>query len=166
MGKYLGCPFFQGWPSYSTFQKIFNKATTILEGWKANCLSKAGRTILIQSHLESLPTHTMQCFELPSSTSKYLDKCNREFFWKKSNTEKGLPLVSWDKACRPKSRGGSGLQKIEAINKAFQCKLTQKILTNVPILWVQSMRAKYLCSTNLFCCTKKKIRIRQFGKAY
>jgi len=73
LGKYLGCSIFQGQPSYSTFQEIITKTTTKLEGWKANCLSKAGRSILIQSHLESLSAHTMQCFELPSKTSNYLD---------------------------------------------------------------------------------------------
>jgi len=70
-------------------------------------LSKASRTILIQSRLESLPAHTMQCFELPSS----LDKCNREFFWKKSNTDKGLPLISWDKVCCLKAEAGWGCGK-------------------------------------------------------
>ena len=119
LGKYLGCPVFQGQPSYSTLQEIINKATTKLEGWKANHMSKAGRTILIQSHLKSLSAHTMQCIELPSNTSKYLDKCNREFFWKKSNTEKVFPLIAGDKVCRPKSIGGLGLRKTEAINKGF-----------------------------------------------
>ena len=97
----------------------------------------------------------MQCFELPTKASSYLDKCNREFFWKKYNIEKGMPLIAWDKVCRPKSQGGLGLRKTEAVNKAFQCKLVWKILTNAPSLWVQSMRAKYLHSATLFHCTWK-----------
>jgi len=56
LGKYLRCPVFQGCPSKSTFQELISKATAKLEGWKANCLSKAGRSVLIQSHLEALPT--------------------------------------------------------------------------------------------------------------
>ena len=67
--KYLGCPVFQGQPSSSTFEEIINKETAKLEGWKANYLSKASRMILIQSHMESLSAHTMQCFELPQGTS-------------------------------------------------------------------------------------------------
>ena len=85
-----------------------------------NCLSKVGRTILIQLHPESLPAHTMQCLKLSQSTSKYLDECNTYFFWKKSNTERGLPLIAWDKICLPKSKGGLELHKADAINKAFQ----------------------------------------------
>ena len=97
----------------------------------------------------------MQCFQLPNSTSRYLDRCNTELFSKKCNTEKGLPLIAWDKVCMPKSRGGLGLQKTEVVNKAFQCKLALKILTNAPSIWVQSIRAKYLHTTNLFCCKQK-----------
>jgi len=32
LGKFLGCPIFQGRPSYSTFQEIINKVTTKLKG--------------------------------------------------------------------------------------------------------------------------------------
>ena len=81
LGKYLGCPVFQGKPSKTTFQEIISKATFKLAGWKANSLSKAGRSILIQSHLESLPAHTMQYFQLPQSTSNHINKISRDFFW-------------------------------------------------------------------------------------
>ena len=73
LGKYLGCPVFQGKPKSSTFSEVLGKATVRMEYWKANTLSKAGRTVLIQANLESLPTHTMQCFELPKKTTTMLD---------------------------------------------------------------------------------------------
>jgi len=50
---------FPGMSLSSTCQEIITKASKKLEGWKTNGLSKAGRTVLIQSHLESLPAHTM-----------------------------------------------------------------------------------------------------------
>ena len=65
LGKYLGCPIFQGRPGKATFKEIIDKATSKLQGWQAHCLSKADRAILIQSHLEALLAHTMQCFQLP-----------------------------------------------------------------------------------------------------
>ena len=133
LGKYLGYSVFQGKPSITTFQDIINKATDKLNGWKANCLSKAGRTILIQSHLESIPAHTVQCFHLPKHTTEQIDKTNWGFLWGKSNTEKGLSLTAWDKICMPKNKGGVGtvgLCYTDAVNKAFQCKLAWKMLTN------------------------------------
>ena len=62
LGKYLGCVVFQKRLNCSTFQDLINRSTTKLEGWRANCLSKAGRAVIIQSHLEPLPEHTMQYF--------------------------------------------------------------------------------------------------------
>ena len=59
LGKYLVCPVFQKRPNSSTFQDLINRVTTKLIGWKANCVSMAGRAVLIQSQLESLPAHTM-----------------------------------------------------------------------------------------------------------
>ena len=67
--------------------------------------------------------HTMQCFQLPSSTSKKIDKISRDFFWKKSDKDKGFPMVSLDKICPPQMVGGLDLRKLEAVNSAFLSKL-------------------------------------------
>ena len=156
LGKYLGCPVFQKRPNRTTFSELIEKATKKLVGWKAKCLSKAGRTILIQSHLESLPAHTMQCLQLPTGVANNIDKINRQFFWKRFNTDSGLPLVGWDKICRPKQEGGIGLHKISAINLAYQAKLAWKILTNHNSLWVRLMRSKYLRQQNFFLTQRKQ----------
>jgi len=54
--------------------------------------------MLPKSYLEALPAHAMQCFELPLNISRYIDKCNREFFRKKSPTEKGMPMIFGEKS--------------------------------------------------------------------
>jgi len=96
LAKYLCCPVFQKKATRTTFQGIINKATAKLEGQKVNCLSKASWMVLIQSHLESLRAHTIQCFQLLKSTTTHLQRINKDFLWKKNNTEKGLPLIAWD----------------------------------------------------------------------
>ena len=110
---------------------------------------------MIQSHIESLPAHIMQCFQLPKSTTNLLDKISRDFFWKKTSTEKGLPLIAWDKVCLPKDKGGLGLCKTNAVNKAFQYKLAWKVMSNESSLWTQSIKAKYLKDKNLFDYKRK-----------
>ena len=77
--------FFQKTLNIATFQELVDKAIAKLVGWKANCLSKAGRSVLIQSHLKSLPSHNMQCFQLPSAISNNMDRINRDFFLEKKN---------------------------------------------------------------------------------
>jgi len=44
----------------------------------------------------------------------------------------------------PTNKGGLGLRKMDTINKAFQCKLAWKILTNEDSIWTRLMRDKYL----------------------
>jgi len=143
LGQYLGCALFQGRPPPEVFHTLTTKAGAKLDNWRAKCFSKAGRIVLIQSNLESLPTHTMQCYRLPRKITDQLDSINRGFFWKTSQSEKGLPLVAWDKICRPKLLGGLGLRKSAAVNTAFLAKLVWKILTQPENFWVQQMRAKY-----------------------
>ena len=155
LGKYLGCPVFQNRPKSTTFRDLTDKAMMKLVGRKAKCLSKAGRSVLIQSHLESLPAHTMQCFQLPSAVSNNIDRISREFFWKSSTQDKGLPLVAWNKICKPKQTGGLGLRKIAAINQAFLTKLAWKVYTDHKSMWVRLMRSKYLEHRNFFSVQSK-----------
>ena len=114
------------------------------------CFSKAGWVVLIQSNLETLPTHTTQCYKLPRRITDQLDRIHREFFWKNSTSDEGLPLIAWDKICRPKKLGRLGLRKTVAVNTAFLAKLVWKVLNQPENLWVQQMRAKYGAPDHFF----------------
>ena len=155
LGKYLGCPVFQGRPKSETFLDLVNKTASKLQPWKTKHISKAGRVALIQANIESMPAHTMQCFQLPRATTKQIDKISRAFFWKNSRDSSGLPMVAWDKICRPKKSGGLGLRKLEAVNSAFLSKLTWKLF-HEQSLWVDQMRAKYPINEQFFAtgCAK------------
>jgi len=155
LGKYLGCSLFQGRPSANLFSSLTTRAASKLDSWKAKCFSKVGRVVLIQSNLESLPTHTMQCYKLPSRVTDQLDRINRDFFWKASPASRGMPLVAWDTICRPKKFGGLGLRKTAPVNTAFLAKLVWKFLTRADNYWVQQMRAKYGTPDQFFTSRSK-----------
>ena len=72
------------------------KITLLALGANVKCLtvSKVGRVALIQANIESMPAHTMQCFQLPKETNRLIDKISRDFFLKKTNDNKGLPISS------------------------------------------------------------------------
>jgi len=94
LGKYLGCPIFQGKALPTSFFELLCKADSKLQIWKASSISKAGRAVLTQSNLESIPNHTMQCFKLSKSTSNNLDRINRDSFGKSRTHKKSLPMAS------------------------------------------------------------------------
>jgi len=155
-GKYLGCPVFQGRPKTETFSPLVLRTAKKLQTWKTRHISKAGRIALIQANVESMPAHTMQCFQLPKATNIQIDELSRDFFWKKSVDNHGLPMISWDKVCRPKRAGGLGLRKLVAVNSAFLSKLTWKLFYGQS-LWVEQMHAKYQLDENFFAIKPKVV---------
>ena len=64
-------------------------------------------------------------------------------------------MIAWDRVCMPKVKGGLGLWKAEAINKAFQCKLAWKVISKEQSMWVRIMRAKYLKQNEFLSCLPK-----------
>jgi len=94
LDKYLGCPAFKGRPNTKTLTKLVNETTYKLQTWKTKNISKAGRVTLIQANVESMLAHTIQCFQLSSTTNRNIERISRNFFWKKSDGSNGLPMVS------------------------------------------------------------------------
>ncbi|XP_056697886.1 uncharacterized protein [Spinacia oleracea] len=144
LGRYLGVLFTSTSFTKQNFQHLVVKAEQKMNSWSSNLVSKAGKIVLIQSHLEALPSYAMTTTCLPKTTCNSLDQINRNFFWKQSPEKKGIPMISWDKICQPKNQGGLGLRKTEAVNSAFLVKLGWKVITDHNNLWVREIHAKYL----------------------
>ena len=133
-----------------TFSSIQEKVTNQLTKWRANSISQAGRTVLIQSNLATKANFQMQSFSLPSVILSSLDKSYRNFLWNKSAGSKSPNLIGWDKVCQPKIYGGLGVRKASINNQALQLKLLWKIIRMPDNLLVKLVRHKYLKQDNLF----------------
>lgn len=79
LGKYLGIPILHKRVNKYTFRYIIDGMKTKLADWKAQCLTLAGRHVLVQSVFSSMPVYTMQVFALPASMCKEVDKLCRDF---------------------------------------------------------------------------------------
>lgn len=73
--RYLGTPLFFDKNRKENFEPLLQRYYNTLQGWKAKLLSQAGRTVLIQSILQSYPTYQMQMLafqkKLQISLTKY-----------------------------------------------------------------------------------------------
>ena len=127
LGKYLGVPTINGRVTKATFQEVLNRVDRRLVGWKAKCLSLAGRTTLIQATINAIPAYTMQSSRLPRSVCDELDKKIRRFLWGGSNMERKPHLVSWDVVSKERKEGGLGLRKMRQLNSAFVMKLSWRV---------------------------------------
>ncbi|XP_056688407.1 uncharacterized protein [Spinacia oleracea] len=155
LGRYLGAHFSNFTPTRSDYLRIMQKNERCINSWQANFLSKAGKTTLIQSNLEALPSYICSSFLLPRKTCHQLDNVHRQFFWNQSKSGNALPLIAWNKVCQPKDQGGLGLRRTYPLNRAFIAKLGWKILTDENNLWAKIMRKKYLQNTNFFSAKRK-----------
>ena len=76
LGKYLGFPLKHPSSSSQEYNFILDRVKQKLSGWKANMLSLAGRTFLIQASLAAIPAYVMQCTYFPGKILDGLDRVN------------------------------------------------------------------------------------------
>ena len=63
--------------------------------------------------------------------------------WQGLTKEKKIALVSWDKLCKPKEKGGLGLRDPVIMNKVLSAKIWWRWLKNPKELWARIWRKKY-----------------------
>lgn len=80
LGRYLGVLFNASTITNNTFKNLMLKTEQKLNLWSSNLESKAGKVVLIQSHLEGLPSYVMTISNIPMSVSNNLDQLYRIFF--------------------------------------------------------------------------------------
>lgn len=67
---------------------VIEKCEKRLATWKAQYLSLGGRTTLVNSVLDSLPTYVMSLFPLPVKVEKRIDALRRNFIWQGNRENK------------------------------------------------------------------------------
>lgn len=110
-------------------------------------LSLGGRTTLINSVVDSIPTYFMSLFPLPipAEVPHQLDKLRRSFLWKGNSESHKFHLVKWGKVTLPKYLGGLGVH-----NKWMLLKWHWRFNQDDVGLWKEIIQAKY-GSTSHWC---------------
>lgn len=151
LGKYLGFPIFQGRVKKEDFRFIIDKMQSKLASWKNKLLNKAGRTTLVKSVLNAIPSFYMQINWLPSSVCNQIDRISRQFLWQ-GTSNSGVHLVGWDKVTRAKKEGGLGVRAARDSNMALLGKLVSDMQQNPTKIWVSMLSNKYVKQGNFLDC--------------
>ena len=118
LGKVLGFHL-KHTSSSQDFGAVIKRVQGKLAGWKAHLLSFAGRLVLTQATLSTIPNYSMQCVALPLKITQGIDRLCHNFIRGTTNNKKKLYLVSWLKITKPKKEGGLGLQSAKENNLAL-----------------------------------------------
>jgi hypothetical protein len=125
---YLGLPLSCEKLGIDAFVPLIAKADKFLSGWRALLLSPAGRLVLVNVVLDSLPTHAMAAMLLPPAVVKALDALRRAFLWGAGDHVSGAKcLVAWDKVCRAKGEGGLGVRALGVQNACLLVKVLHRL---------------------------------------
>jgi hypothetical protein len=85
----------------------------------------------------------MSVFPAPKGILQKIRAIQRDFLWRGVENKKKWALVAWDKVCRPKIKGGLGLQDPQVTNEAYGAKLWWRWVKDKSVPWENLWKAKY-----------------------
>ncbi|XP_072997739.1 uncharacterized protein [Typha latifolia] len=89
----------------------------------------AGRLTLIKATMLAIPAYWMGSTWLPDSVLEAIPKKARAFLWE-NGSRRGMHLIGWDTATRPKEEGGLAIQKLTQARTALAGKLLFQVLNS------------------------------------
>jgi hypothetical protein len=115
---YLGLHAMVGRSKIVAFKSIRDQVWKILQDWKLQFLSQAGKEILLKAVIQAIPTYCMSVFLLPKSLCSEVNSLMQQFWWGHQNKSK-VHWMSWSRMCLAKADGGLGYRDFGSFNKAL-----------------------------------------------
>jgi hypothetical protein len=100
--KYLGILIDKKRIKNSDWNGPIGKIEKKLGSWIGKNMSIAGRTILINSSISSIPLYMLSFYRLPMGVDKKFSTLSSKFLWGDDPTKKKYHLVRWSDVCLPK----------------------------------------------------------------
>jgi len=116
--KYLVIPLTDKACTKATWEGVIRKRQERVKNWTYRSLNLARRLIFTKTILQAILEYMMSLFPSPKGILQNIRDIQREFLWCGTKNKKKWALVSWDKVCRPKRKGGLGLQDPQVNNEA------------------------------------------------
>ena len=135
--KYLGIPLSPHKLTKAQAQPIIDRIAARLPGWKADLLTKSGRSVLVQYVLTSMLIYLLLALDLPAGTLQAIDKIRRGFLWKgRKDVRGGHCLIAWPKVTRPPELGGLGISYLQNLGWALRLRWMWLLKTEPEKPWV------------------------------
>ena len=153
--SYLGLPLSIYKLPISAFMVYIQKADKFLSSWQADLLNPMGRSVLVNSVLDSLLVYLMSSLQIPAATIELMDKTRRAFLWSADKNGKSSPaacLVAWLKVCSPKEQGGLDIRDLGIQNICLLLKLIHRLhcpQSSAWATWVQGCASLVTLSGDL-----------------
>lgn len=112
--KYLGLPYVIGRSKQNALAYVKDNVLKRIKGWVGQNVNLAGKEVLANSVLLTLPIYIMACVKIPASLCKSLNSAVANFFWNGSDNTRKIHWLRWGKLTEVKGKGGLGFRDLEA----------------------------------------------------
>lgn len=109
---------------------LVNRVVSCINSWNHSKISKAGRAVLINSSLLSIPSYILSCYFVLDSTLDDISKLARKFLWNKGNTTLA------------KTKGGLGIMNLKNVKVALMAKNVFVVLNFENKHWIHILKLK------------------------
>jgi hypothetical protein len=112
------------WPT-SQIQGIVNKVISMLPGWKAELMNRAGWTVHVQFVMMAKIIYTIGALNLAQWAFKAIEKVQKGFLWRGRKVVRwggGHCLLAWPMVALPKELGGLGIFDVKNLYWALRAR--------------------------------------------
>ncbi|XP_019099689.1 PREDICTED: uncharacterized protein LOC109132510 [Camelina sativa] len=103
-----------------------------------------------------MPVYAMSYFKLPLGLISELESLLMNFWWKKSESSRGISWIAWKRLQYAKKEGGLGFRDLEKFNDALLAKQAWQILKFPNSFFAKVMKARYFPDSSILDATPKK----------
>lgn len=148
--KYLGVPISNKQLHIENFRSINVKVQKRLPRWQGQWLSSAGKSVLMETSLSSVPNYSMGVYYLHEGIHHKLDSDRADFFWHGPHNKKKYHMVKCQTLACPKEFGGLGFTQTRVRNACLLIKWIYRLESGETSLCCDFLRAKYLKEGSFF----------------
>nr|KYP61726.1 Putative ribonuclease H protein At1g65750 family [Cajanus cajan] len=140
---YLGLPLGENPHCIKTWEPVISKLKKRLSKWKSSTLSFGGRSALLKSVLNSIPTYYLSFFKAPQGIISKLESLFKLFLWGGDENHRKIAWVAWQEVCKGKEHGGLGILDLRAFNLAILEKWRWHLLVEKGRFWHKVVTSIY-----------------------
>ncbi|XP_021848080.2 uncharacterized protein [Spinacia oleracea] len=143
LGPYLGVPVDIGRSRCSAFFGLVDIIARKLANFSSRNLSAAAKLVVINSVLVASITHVLSVFLIPKSICERIDSLCLRFWWRSSDSSRGMSLAPSSIIHLPKGMGGLGVRKTATFNHALLAKSAWRIFHHPQLLLSRIYKVRY-----------------------
>ena len=144
--KYLGAVLGASPSSLAYWDPLLRKVQMKAKSIDPSTLSIAGRTVVLKSMIDSIPSYWFSLFKIPAAIVNKLERIRRHFLWGGktcSDAKRVLHYLSWNRVCAPKEYGGLGLASLRQKNQALMARWVWRAYKERDKFWNNVVAQRY-----------------------